>query len=127
MTYSIQWLDLGTIVTFRGAITVEMLNEAHKTLESDGRFYDDHKYSIWDFTLATLYGISENDMRRIIAGDIGVGTTKATFKVAVISSDIEAKVLLDHYRKTISNFNPGWEARMYPDFESAQTWVNGKP
>ncbi len=122
MSYDIIWNNDGTIINFRGNITINEINEANDILYKDER-YETHKYGISNFLNATSDTIDEESVMFPAAMDRGASQYIKKMKIALVTTDKHVRALCQHYIDISKEIGSTWKFDIFNSVEDALTWV----
>ena len=122
MAYHITWEKNGTVLNFRGKLSIQEINQANWTLHSDARI-DHHKYSIWFLLEADLSSITKTDILNAAAMNRVASTYLHSMKVALIAQEIHAVEICNYYIESTKKDDSTWEFGLFDSIESAIEWV----
>ncbi|MFL0796888.1 MAG: hypothetical protein K6L73_05295 [Cellvibrionaceae bacterium] len=122
MAYTITWKPLGSTIHSKGILCIENIHH-HANGEIHGQpDTDSHKYTIWDFSNADLSKKSSDKTIEPAFIDESTSTYIPEFKVAMITSDVHARDLIEDYFKKAQLKIPQRQFKLFENINDAQKW-----
>ena len=123
MAYHIIWKKEGAILTFSGGLSIEEINKANGILHGDPRI-ESHKYTIWDFSGASLSSITEDEIDQPAATDSAAASYVNKMKVMLVVQEAHATKVCNRYIETAKQFISNWEFAIFNSMVGATMWID---
>ena len=125
MNYKTKWIGSNAIVSFKGVISFDYINDANGEIYGDARF-DTMDFLIFDFQEVEKFNITKEEISIISKLDKGSSRWNKNLKLAFIVSDNNKNFKdLTLYYINLMNDND-WKILIFNNLEEALDWcLNG--
>ena len=120
MPYSLKWEERGVHLVFTGHVTGQEIKQAGDAMYGHKGF-DAIRYQIFDFTDATDFSISLEDMKEIAAIDASAASTNPKIRQAIVSNSETIDAALAIYGKNQPDLP--WITEGLATLEDARSWI----
>ena len=124
MPYETIWEDKGIYWKYQGILTGDELLKSNVNIYGDARF-DKLRYQIVDMLNVESFDIITQKMEELTVMDMAASRSNSTIVVAIVSTRIQAKRLVDIYKNTSGSGAP-WETEIFESVEDARVWITSK-
>ncbi len=123
MPYETIWEEKGIYWKYKGILTGEDLLQSNTSIYGDSRFDKVH-YQLIDMLDVESFEVDTEAMEEVTAMDLGASQTNPNLIVAVVSTHIQAKRLVELYETTTGG--APWETEMFESVEEARVWITSR-
>ena len=123
MSYETIWEEKGIYWKYKGILTGEDLLQSNMSIYGDSRF-DKMHYQLIDILDVESFEVDTEAMEEVTAMDLGASQTNPNLIVAVVSTHIQAKRLVELYETTTGG--APWETEMFESVEEARVWITSR-
>ena len=123
MPYEAIWEDKGIYWKYQGILTGDDLLQSNMNIYGDSRF-DNLRYQLVDMLDVESFDVETEAMEAVTAMDEAASQTNSSLVVAVVSTHIQAKRLVELYETTTGG-SP-WETEIFESVEEARVWITSK-
>ncbi len=123
MTYETIWEEKGIYWKFQGVLTGDELLQSNMNIYGDSRF-DKLRYQLIDMLDVESFDVDPAAMEEVTAMDEAASQTNPSLVVAVVSTHIQAKRLVELYETTTGG--APWETDIFESVEAARAWITSK-
>jgi hypothetical protein len=119
------YVDDGFILTFKGDVTIQELNQANSAIHQHPNF-DIHRYQIVNFLDADLSSVTENDGRIPAQLDSIAARKNENVNVAFVAQGAHTLRVVEGYLSAAQASNKKWKFRAFSTFVDALAWSKNK-
>ena len=125
MQYSTTWGEKSVRVDYFGEIDNKDIESAHNELHGDGRFYN-RRHLILDITKCNMEKVSESELTKVVAADLGASKTIKSLKVAMIANDPHSIEKVINYISQLRLHKSPWDFEIFNSINDANAWLDSQ-